>query len=173
MSILSLENVAKNFGVKALFENATFSVEEKDKIRTAQQVWYKQNCSVYNVHVSNKRGQEAMKVGNDFGSTLLSQTRRTVWSVFRLHPYYELGLLIPNRSVERHRTFLVLAFSSEDKPDTSLNCQSDSGRWLGGVFLVDDWLCIGSYCGRERETAVFIKISFYLIFTASIFPRAS
>lgn len=32
MNILSLENVTKNYGVKPLFENATFSVKERDKI---------------------------------------------------------------------------------------------------------------------------------------------
>ena len=32
MSILSLENVSKNYGVKPLFENATFGIEERDKI---------------------------------------------------------------------------------------------------------------------------------------------
>ncbi len=32
MNILSLENVGKNYGVKPLFENATFGIEEQDKI---------------------------------------------------------------------------------------------------------------------------------------------
>ena len=32
MNILSLENVGKNYGVKPLFENATFGIEESDKI---------------------------------------------------------------------------------------------------------------------------------------------
>jgi ATP-binding cassette subfamily F protein uup len=32
MNILSLENVGKNYGVKPLFENATFGIEETDKI---------------------------------------------------------------------------------------------------------------------------------------------
>lgn len=32
MNILSLENVSKNYGVKPLFENATFGIEERDKI---------------------------------------------------------------------------------------------------------------------------------------------
>lgn len=32
MNILSLENVSKNFGIKPLFENATFGIEENDKI---------------------------------------------------------------------------------------------------------------------------------------------
>jgi ABC transport system ATP-binding/permease protein len=32
MNILSLENVSKNYGIKPLFENATFGIEERDKI---------------------------------------------------------------------------------------------------------------------------------------------
>ena len=32
MIILSLENVGKNYGIKPLFENATFGIEERDKI---------------------------------------------------------------------------------------------------------------------------------------------
>ena len=32
MNILSLENVSKNYGIKPLFENATFGIEESDKI---------------------------------------------------------------------------------------------------------------------------------------------
>ena len=32
MNILSLENVGKNYGIKPLFENATFGIEERDKI---------------------------------------------------------------------------------------------------------------------------------------------
>jgi ATP-binding cassette subfamily F protein uup len=32
MNILSLENVSKNYGIKPLFEQATFSIEERDKI---------------------------------------------------------------------------------------------------------------------------------------------
>ncbi len=32
MNILSLENVSKNYGIKPLFENATFGIEDRDKI---------------------------------------------------------------------------------------------------------------------------------------------
>ncbi len=32
MNILSLENVGKNYGIKPLFENATFGIEDRDKI---------------------------------------------------------------------------------------------------------------------------------------------
>ncbi len=32
MNILSLENVSKNYGIKSLFENATFGIEARDKI---------------------------------------------------------------------------------------------------------------------------------------------
>lgn len=32
MNILSLENVSKNYGIKPLFENVTFGIEERDKI---------------------------------------------------------------------------------------------------------------------------------------------
>jgi len=39
--------------------------------RAAEQVVIQTRCSVYNVHVSKKREQEGMKVGNDFGSTPL------------------------------------------------------------------------------------------------------
>ena len=73
-----------------------------------------------------------------------SQTRPTVWLNIRLHPYHKMGLLIPNRSVEEHRAFLVLAFSGEEKTDTSLNCQSVNRRRRGEVFLARDWLCIGN-----------------------------
>jgi hypothetical protein len=41
---------------------------------------------------------------------------------------------IPNRSVEEHRAFLVLAFGSEGKTDTSLNCQSNGGDGLAECF---------------------------------------
>ncbi len=70
---------------------------------------------MYNVHVCKKREQEAMKVGIEFGSTPLSQTRRSSVIKSRLHPYHKMELLIPNRSVEAHRAFLVLAFRSEGK----------------------------------------------------------
>ncbi|MBA2605981.1 MAG: hypothetical protein H0U96_03815 [Acidobacteria bacterium] len=56
----------------------------------------------------------------------------------RLHPYHKMERKIPNRSVEEHRAFLVLAFSGEKKTDTSLNCQSVSRRRLGEVFLARD-----------------------------------
>ncbi|MBA3634699.1 MAG: ABC-F family ATP-binding cassette domain-containing protein, partial [Acidobacteria bacterium] len=32
MNILSLENVSKNYGIKPLFENAIFGIEDQDKI---------------------------------------------------------------------------------------------------------------------------------------------
>jgi hypothetical protein len=95
-------------------------------------------CSVYNVHVCKKREQEAMKVGIEFGSTPLSQTRRSSVIKSRLHPYHKMELLIPNRSVEAHRAFLVLAFSREGKTDTSSDCQSCSETVQVKYFLADD-----------------------------------
>jgi hypothetical protein len=41
---------------------------------------------------------------------------------------------IPNRSVEEHRAFPVLAFSGEEKTNASLNCQSDSGDGTAKYF---------------------------------------
>ncbi len=95
-------------------------------------------CSVFNVHVSKKREQEAMKVGNEFGSTLRAKPVEQCDLYFAFIRNTSWEFLIPNRSVEKHRAFLVLAFSSEENPITSLNCQSDSGRRHGEVFLVDD-----------------------------------
>jgi hypothetical protein len=40
--------------------------------------------------------------------------------------------------MEAHRVFLVFAFGSEEKINTSLNCQSVDRKQLGEVFLVDD-----------------------------------
>ncbi len=68
-----------------------------------------------------------MKVGNDFGSTSLKPNPSN--SVICFSPSsvsHDVGLLIPNRSVENTGQFLVLAFSSEEKTDASPVCQSDS-----------------------------------------------
>ncbi|MDQ3061752.1 MAG: hypothetical protein M3R14_02665 [Acidobacteriota bacterium] len=86
-----------------------------------------------------KREQEAMKVGNDFGSTLLRAKpveqcdlyfafiRNTSWNErFRIGVWKDTG------------QFLVLAFGSEEKSNYIVELSKRKWRWLGGVFLVDD-----------------------------------
>jgi hypothetical protein len=71
---------------------------------------------VYNVHAEKKRGREAMKVGIDFGSTLSrAKPVQQCDQNFAFIRITKWNFLIPNRSVEAHRSFLVFAFGSEEK----------------------------------------------------------
>ena len=122
-------------------------------------MWYKQKCSVYNVHVCKKREQEAMKVGIEFGSTPLSQTRPTVWlnlafiRITKWNYWFRIG-------VWKHTGhFLFLLFAAKEKNNASLNCQSVSRRRHGGVFLVDDWLCIGIQWTWGRNSDFHLPLS--------------
>ncbi len=81
--------------------------------------------------VSRKGWRSAMTLGQ----LLWSQTRPTVWSVFRLHPYHDVGLLIPNRSVENTGQFLVLALlAAKKKPMLRPSVKAIAEMARRGIF---------------------------------------
>ena len=77
-----------------------------------------------------------MKVGNDFGSTSLKPNPSNSVIKSRLHPYHKMERKIPNRSVEEHRAFLVLALLAAKKKPMLRPSVKAIARRLGGVFLV-------------------------------------